>query len=222
MADTHCVMSGAVTECLIRTGRETISLSWTAVVSVARRSVGSIGRPQGARVTRFRSWHSGDEAAGWAEEKVTLIKLSLRRGKRKKNKTDSFSHRSVRGVGQAGCCKEDLKQKMWTQSLHTTLQSLENSEFPQAWSECLVGCVCILNVIRSSSRLNLNNFYWGVHKNWWRFRLCVDIKAIPVIWPIPKATLPKLDFSFWSAEWKNVFSWADRDWFLGNPESWRE
>lgn len=54
-ADTHCVMSGTVTECFIRTGRETISLSWTAVVSVARRSVGSIGRPQGARVTRFRS-----------------------------------------------------------------------------------------------------------------------------------------------------------------------
>lgn len=55
MADTHCVMSGVVTECLIRTGRETISLSWTAVVSVARRSVWSIGRPQGARVTRFKS-----------------------------------------------------------------------------------------------------------------------------------------------------------------------
>lgn len=39
MADTHCVMSGVVTQCFIRTGRETISLSWTAVVSVARRSV---------------------------------------------------------------------------------------------------------------------------------------------------------------------------------------
>lgn len=89
-ADTHCVMSGAVTECLIRTGRETISLSWTAVVSVARRSVGSIGRPQGARVTRFRSWHSGDEAAGWAEGKVTLIKLSLRRRRRRKKKLTHF------------------------------------------------------------------------------------------------------------------------------------
>lgn len=53
--NTHCVMSGAVTECFINTGRETISLSWTDVVSVDLRSVGSIGRPQGPRVTCFSS-----------------------------------------------------------------------------------------------------------------------------------------------------------------------
>lgn len=62
-ADTHWVMSGVVTACFIRTGRETISLSWTGVVSVALRSVGSTGSPQGPRVTCFSNWHSGDEAA---------------------------------------------------------------------------------------------------------------------------------------------------------------
>jgi hypothetical protein len=48
---THCVMSGVVTECFMRTGRETIPLSCTTVVSVALRSDGSTGRPQGPRVT---------------------------------------------------------------------------------------------------------------------------------------------------------------------------
>lgn len=45
------MMSGVVTECFMRTGRETIPLSCTTVVSVALRSDGSTGRPQGPRVT---------------------------------------------------------------------------------------------------------------------------------------------------------------------------
>lgn len=52
---THCVMSGVVTECFIRTGRETIWLSCTAVVSAALRRDWSMGSPQGPRVTCFRS-----------------------------------------------------------------------------------------------------------------------------------------------------------------------
>lgn len=136
-------MSGVVTECLIRTGRETISLSWTAVPSVARRSVWSIGRPQGARVTRFRSWHSGDEAAGEAGGEVMLIT----------QKRDSFSQRSIRGECQAASVP------LFTlQSLHGN----RNSELLEAWRERLVGHVCFLNVIGSSSRLNLNNSYRGL------------------------------------------------------------
>lgn len=48
-------MSGVVTECFIRTGRETIWLSCTAVVSAALRRDWSMGSPQGPRVTCFRS-----------------------------------------------------------------------------------------------------------------------------------------------------------------------
>lgn len=63
-------------------------------------------------------------------------------------KSDSFSQRSIRGECQAASVP------LFTlQSLHGD----QNSEL-----ERLVGHVCFLNVIGSSSRLNLNNSYRGL------------------------------------------------------------
>lgn len=52
-------MSGVVTECFMRTGSGIISLSWTAVASVARCRDGSTGRPFGPRVTCSSGSESG-------------------------------------------------------------------------------------------------------------------------------------------------------------------